>query len=336
MFSADREKIAFISDRHRAGDPQLHILDCSSGVVRAAPRVDGSVESLQWNAAGTKILLGVVGPKRTAYDPPVDLPSWVPLVEPTDTCDHWRSCWVYEPALDSLRRAPTGECNIWGASWLSNDAWIAVTSDGAGEGDWYSASLCSFDLVTGQQRRLYAPRNQVGTPIVSPSGRQIAIVEGLCSDRGPVMGNLILIDAVSGERHEAHTRGVDVLTVEWQSEQHLLLSGTRGFETVVGLYDVASDAFSEVWSSRDVAVTAGCVSRLSTPGDCVLIVEGFTRAPEIGVIRAGHYQQIKSFDVGYGEATSDIACVERMSWPSTDGLEIQGWLPQSHGRPRRR
>lgn len=339
-FSTDGRSIAFLSDRHSASDFQLYILDRACAAVRATPKVRGSVEYLQWSADGTRILLGVVGPKapasgaQSAPGPAADvadLPAWMPRIEPTDTHDHWRSCWIYELATNSVQQVITKECTIWGASWCGNDALVTLTSDRPGEGDWYSAHLCILDLATGRQREIYAPLNQLGTPAVSPTGAKIAIVEALCSDRGPVLGDLKLIDPASGECRKVDTRGVDVLNAEWHSERYLLVSGTRGFGTVVGLYDVTSAAFRETWSSQDLSVTGSCVSGLERPGDCVLIVESFRQAPQVAVVRNGHYRQIGSFDVGYGAATDAIESVENLTWLAPDGLEIQGWLLRPHG-----
>ncbi len=339
-FSADGRAIAFLSDRHDTHDFQLYILDRACAAVRAAPKVAGSVEYLQWSADGKRILLGVVGPKapasgtQPASGPDIAaLPSWMPMVEPTDAHDHWRSCWIYELATGSVHRVVTRECTIWGASWYGNDALAIVASDRPGEGYWYSARLCILDLLTGRHREIYAPLNQLGTPVVSPSAAKIAIVEAFCSDRGPVMGDLKLIDMTSGKCRKADTRGVDVLNVEWHSEQHLLLSGARGFEAVVGLYDIATAVFSETWSSQEVSITGSCVSGLERPGDCALIVEGFQRAPQLATIRDRHYRQIRSFDVGYAAAVNAIESVERVTWSSTDGLEIQGWLLRPRGPP---
>jgi dipeptidyl aminopeptidase/acylaminoacyl peptidase len=332
-FSTDGRSIAFLSDRDSANDFQLHILDRACAAVRATPRVRGSVEYLQWSADGTRILLGVVGPKAPASPDVTELPSWMPRVEPTDAHDHWRSCWIYELATDSVHQVITKECTIWGASWCGNDALVTVTSERPGEGHWYSAHLCLLDLATGRHREIYAPLNQLGAPIVSPTGVKIAIVEALCSDRGPVLGDLKLIDPASGDCRKADAHGVNVLNVEWYSEQQLLLSGTRGFETVVGVYDVVSAAFSEIWSSQDVSVTGSCVAGLERPGDCVLIVESFRQAPQVAVIRDGHYRQVRSFDVGYAAATDAIESVERLTWSAADGLEIQGWLLRPRGPP---
>src|SRR5688572_13459816 len=56
-FSPDGRHIAFLSDRGRAGDFQLHLLDVSTGAARATPPVDGWVEYLHWSPDGRRILL---------------------------------------------------------------------------------------------------------------------------------------------------------------------------------------------------------------------------------------------------------------------------------------
>ena len=329
-FSPDGSQIAFLSDRHAVHAFQLYVFDLVSSAVRPTPAVAGRVESLQWSQDGTRILLGVVG--STGDDSP-SVPSWMPLVEAADAHDERRSYWVHEIATQSVCRVGNDEGTLWDAAWCGNQSLATLTASCPGEGGWYSAQLALLDIATGRSRTIHAPRNQLGTPVVSPSGGQIAIVAALCSDRGPVLGDLILIDVTSGDCVTADTHGVDVLNIEWCSEGQLLLSGSRGFETVVGLYDVVSATFCERWSSRDVCITGSCVGGLERPGDCVLMVEGFELAPQIGTIRDGHYRSVTSIDIGYAAATRAIAAVERVTWPSADGLEIQGWLLRPHGPP---
>jgi dipeptidyl aminopeptidase/acylaminoacyl peptidase len=107
-----------------------------------------------------------------------------------------------------------------------------------------------------------------------------------------------------------------------------LLGGHRGFETMTCLFDVTSGAFREVWRTQELD-TSGAYVRLSgldELGDCVLIGESFTRAPEIAAIRQGRYRPLKSFDLGYAEHAKAIGAVERLSWNAADGMEIQGYL----------
>src|SRR5205807_1686910 len=60
-FSPDGRHIAFLSDRLKAGDFQLYLLDPVGGAARPGPVVEGWVEYLHWSPDGKRILLGVAG-----------------------------------------------------------------------------------------------------------------------------------------------------------------------------------------------------------------------------------------------------------------------------------
>ena len=324
-FSPDGRTIACLSDRGKANGFRLQLIDLESGAARETAGIQGNIEQLQWSSDGARILLGVVGASAGGGSDEL-VPSWLPSVDPGGEESQRRSCWIYEVASASLRPVAAADCNMWEASWAGTGTLAVVASAGSGEGHWYSACLYIIDISTGRLREIYRPADQMGTPVVSPEGKCVAIVEGLCSDRGPVLGDLRFIDLSTGSCRKADTHEVDVLHVQWYSERYLLLSGSRGFETVAGLYDTASGRFSEVWSSRDVGVTRFGISALEMPGDCVMITESFSQAPELAVIRAGRYRRVASFDLGYAEATLALDGVERVTWPSSDGLEIQGWM----------
>src|ERR1700687_5681200 len=342
-FSPDGRHIAFLSDRHGDGDFQLYLLDPVSGAARSTPRVEGWVEYLHWSPDGTRILLGVAGHGAdiaggqgavTSKQVTKDLPSWMPAVETGDESYRWRRAWVYELATDGVRQVSKSDDNIWEAVWCGNEAVAAVISPGPGEGLWYSAHLHTINVHTGNSRETSRPQDHLGGPAASPSGKHLAIVEALCSDRWIVAGDLRLIETTSGKIHRVDTRGVDVTYTEWRSDRQLLLAGHRGCETVVGLYDAVSKIFSEGWKSRDIS-TGGryaTVSGVGESGNCVLVGESYVRAPEIAVIRGGKYQTVKSFDLGYADQAKVIEAVEPLSWQAPDELEIQGWLLRPKGK----
>jgi dipeptidyl aminopeptidase/acylaminoacyl peptidase len=342
-YSPNGQDIAFLSDRHQAGDFQLYLLDPASGAARQGPAVEGWVEYLHWSPDGKRILLGVAGhgadtssaqgavsSKQLAEA----LPSWMPTVEIGDERFRWRRVWIYELATDLVRQVGHADSNIWEAAWCGNAAFAAVVSSGSGEGLWYAARLRIVETETGISREIYQPQDQIGCPASSPSGEHLAIVEAICSDRSLVAGDLRLIETASGNMKRVDTGGVDISYTEWRSQRHLLLAGHRGFETVVGLYDSTSDTFTELWASQDVS--SGWphigVSGFDAPGDCVLVGESFVRAPEIAVVRGGKYRSIKSFDLGYADYAKAIEAVERVIWKAPDGLEIQGWLLRPKGK----
>jgi dipeptidyl aminopeptidase/acylaminoacyl peptidase len=341
-FSPDGSRIAFLSDRHRSGDFQLYLLDPLSGAARQTPRVEGWVEYLHWSPDGQRLLLGVAGHGAdvsggqgavTSKTVAEHLPSWTPVVETGEESHRWRRAWVYEVAADCVRQISLAEINVWEAAWCSSGSIAAVVSHGPGEGLWYSARLHIIDLRCDSVREIYKPGDQIGWPAASPSGNHLAIVEAVCSDRWIVAGDLGLIETSSGEFKHVDTQGVDITYTEWRSDRVLLLAGHRGFETVVGVCDAVSGVFTEVWSSQDLS-TGGryiTVSGLNDKGDCVLVGESFTRAPEIVVIRQGVDRPVKSFDLGYTDLTRAINSVDRVTWKAPDGLEIQGWLLRPMG-----
>jgi dipeptidyl aminopeptidase/acylaminoacyl peptidase len=341
-YSPDGRRVAFLSDRGTPGDFQLYLLDPCEGHTRAAPAVAGWVEYFHWSTDGSRILLGVAGHGAdvaggqgavTSKRAGLDVPSWMPVIKSGDEDFRWRTAWIYELATDSMRQIATPQCNIWEAAWCGDHAVVAVVSSGPEEGHWYGAHLALVDIDSGERRELYRPGDQLGCPAASPSGQHLAIVEAICSDRLFVAGDLRLIDIGSGAIRSLDTHGVDITCTHWRSNDLLLLAGHRGLETVVGLYDASSNAFTEVWSSQELT-TGGfyvSISGINETGDCVLVGESFTRAPEIGVIRRGQYRTVRSFDLAYGAHAKAIALVEPVSWQAHDGLEIQGWLLHPHG-----
>ena len=342
-YSPDGRCIAFLSDRRRAGDFQLYLIDRASGALRSTPIVPGWVEYMHWSPDGTKILLGVAGHgadvagwQGAVASKPLnrDLPSWIPEVDTGDESYRWRRAWVYQLSADEVLPVSLPAINVWEAAWCGNESIAAVASTGPSEGLWYSARLYLLNLESGVHREMYAPKDQLGCPAASPSGHRMAVVKALCSDRGTVAGDVCLIDVASGEVQSIDTQGVNITCAEWRSDQHLLLAGHRGFHAVVGLYDTVSNHFTEVWGSQELSSGADfiAVAGCGEPGDCALVGESFVRAPEVAVIRACVYQTVKSLDLGYSAAAKVIDSVQRVNWNAPDGLNIQGWLLTPQGK----
>lgn len=336
-FSPDGRQIAFVSDRHRQGDFQLYLLDPSSGAATRTPPVEGWIEYLRWSPDGARVLLGVAGygadvaaaQGAITSKQHAQTDSWLPSVETGDESYRWRRLWIYDLATATVAQVSPNTINVWEAAWCGDGALAAIASAAPAEGCWYSASLWKIELVTGHCERIYTPRDQLGVPAGAPSGQHLGVVEAVCSDRGFVAGDLKLLDIASGKIRRADTHGVDISHIEWRSDQHLLLAGHRGLETVVGIYEVSSDSFRETWASSEISTVGrfAAVTGLGASGDCALLGEGFARAPEIAVIRSGQYRSVRSFDLGHRVGIS----VEAHTWNAPDGLELQGWLLRPEG-----
>lgn len=341
-FSPVAQRIAFLSDRHASGDFQLYLLNPVTGAVQSTPRVTGWVEYLHWSPDGRRILLAVAAHGAdvaggqggiTSRQVGSALPAWMPVVESGDESHRWRRAWIYDTDSDRVSPVDTPGCNLWEVVWCGNETLAAVASPTPGEGGWYRARLHTIDVATGASREIYAPRDQLGWPSASPSGKCLAIVEALSSDRWIVAGDLRLVDLASGEIRAVSTRGVDVTCTEWCSDRLLLIAGHRGFETVVGLCDAVTGTFNELWCSSDLT-TGGryaTVCGFGEAGDCALIVESFARPPEIALIQGGKYRQVKSFALSRAAERAPVPEMESVTWQAPDGLEIQGWLLRPKG-----
>ncbi|MDT9598749.1 S9 family peptidase [Sphingosinicella rhizophila] len=341
-FSPDGRHVAFLSDRRKGGDFQLHLLDPITGAASATPPVDGWVEYLHWSPDGSRILLGVAGHGAdisggqgavASKQADNSLPSWIPDVQTGDEAFRWRRAYVYDLDSGSVRQASPDGINIWEAAWCGRGAIVAVASPGPGEGLWYNVGLQVIDIESGDSREVYRPDDQLGWPAASPSGKWIAVAEAICSDRWLVAGDLRIVETQGGEIRKVDTGNIDVTYAEWRSDDTLLIAGHRDFETVVALYDANSGACEDVWASDEV--TAGGryiqVSGFGDPGDCVLIGENFTRAPEIAIIRHGEYRCAKSLEVGFADELNALDSVEKVVWNAPDGLEIHGYLLKPKG-----
>ena len=341
-YSPDGKKVAFLSDRHRAGDFQLYLLDLNTGSASPAPRVEGWVEYHHWSPDSSMILLGVAGHGAdvaggqgaiASAQNPQSLPAWMPSVQTGDEEFRWRHVWVYDFATQTVRDVGATGTNIWEAVWCGNTALAVVASASPVEGAWYEATLQIIDVQTGSARKVYTPQDQLGWPTANASGSLVAFVEAVCSDRWIVAGELRLLDVASGQVRRLGSEGVDIAYTEFLSEERLLVAGHRGFESVICVCETGSGQLVMTWSSTELTGAGRYinVAGLNDKGDVALIGEGFDRAPEIACIREGEYRAVRSFNLGWSSQDSPLESVERLTWKASDGLAIQGWLLRPRG-----
>jgi dipeptidyl aminopeptidase/acylaminoacyl peptidase len=342
-WSPDGKQLAFLSDRAELGNFQLYILQASRfGEAMPAPTVDGTVEYFSWSPSGRYILLGVAGRgadlagvqgATTTSKTAEDLPSWIPAIDTGDAENLWRRVWVYDTVNDACRVISRRGLNVWESAWCGDEALAAIVSESHSEGAWYSAALALIPVDSGEERRLYQPKDQIGLPAASPSGARLAAVEAVCSDRWVVCGNLLLIDQETGEPRQIDTHGVEVTYLAWRDNDHLLYAGQRAFETVVGEYDFRQNAAITHWASEET--TCGEWYPAAWPlGEkaCLVMADSYRRPPELAVVRDGELQTIVSLGhAGTEAAVAEAGRIEPVRWTAPDGLEIHGWLVLPEG-----
>jgi dipeptidyl aminopeptidase/acylaminoacyl peptidase len=341
-WSPDGSRLAFLSDRVTAGRAQLYILETEIGEARSTPEVEGTVEYLSWSPDGSRILLAMAGEgadmaggqgSGTAGTADAKLPVWRPSSDTAQAAAHdWRSLWIYEIETKSVRRLSREGLNVWEACWAGPDRVLAVVSDKPGEDDWYSAPLALIDVRTGADRVILRSHVQLGWPAASPSGRRLAIVEAVCSDRQIVAGEILLMDAEGGNISRINP-GIDVTWQSFRGEDELFFVGIRGLETVAGACRCADSVCRLFWETADSCGNRYPEASVRPDGGLAIVRESYTRFPEIATVSPdGNVKTVVSLEHEGSRYLSSVAGrLEPVSWKAPDGLEIEGLLARPEG-----
>lgn len=343
-WSPDGTKLAFLSDRRGTGEQQLYLArEVNQWRPEETPVVDGFVEYLHWSPDGTKVLLGVAGGgadlagcqggmTTAAKEGP--LPGWIPEVDSGNAENLWRSIYIYNLDLGETTKILSDDLNIWESNWMGNDDIVAIVSNSHSEGSWYKSRLVTQSIRDCRCKNLYTPEDQIGLPCSSPSGRQIAFVEAVCSDRLIVCGRLKLIEHLSGVIKTVDTAGIEITDLHWRNDFTLLIAGHRGAETIVADINVKSESVSIIWSGeeRTFGVWYPSVS-VMTNGGAIGIGESYNVAPELVYLNDGDYKIIRSFASNQSaDSNFPRPTIHSITWKARDDLDIQGWLVLPEGK----
>ena len=342
-YSPDGQRLAFLSDRAESGNFQLCVADVRGAALEDVPPIDGVIETLAWSRDGSRLLLGVAGfgadmagcqGGATTLRKAGPLPGWMPMVDTGNADNLWRTAYVFDLTTRAYQRASPPGLNIWECAWLEERALVAIVSHSHSEGSWYTSRLVTIDVDGLEFCDLYEPEDQPGSPVVSPQGRYVAVIEAVCSDRLIVCGAVQLVDRQTGLVRRMNTGSVDVTQISWRDEETLVCIGHRGLETVLGEAKIADNSFSERWASLERTVGAWYPNVALLPGGGVLgVAESYAIAPEVVRIDHGTCRVVRSLSTPATAAPGfNSAHIEPISWAARDGLEIQGWLVKPAGK----
>ncbi|MFD5091904.1 prolyl oligopeptidase family serine peptidase [Amycolatopsis thailandensis] len=341
-FSPDGGTLAFLADRREAGVFQLHLLrNGGLGEAVPAPEAPGTVEYAHWSPDGRVLLLGVAGrgadlssgegsgsnSRRNTERPP-----WFPEVEDEDV-DAWRGLWVYTPATGTLDRLSPLGLNCWEAGWCGPDQVVAISSGEPGEDAWFTARLSLLDFG-GEVRKLLDSPVQLALPAGSPDGTRVAVVEAVCSDRGVVAGELLLVDPATGAVRRIDTAGTDVTQVEWLDADRLGYLGQRRLDSVAGIADLPSGAVREVLATK-LSCASGTFypqGAFTSDGRVLTVQDSYSLPPQL--VLSGHDSRkvlASVADPGTDYLLSVAGEAEAIIWTAPDGLEIDGILCRPPG-----
>ncbi len=336
-WSPDGVRLAFLSDRGSEGRFQPYVLG-PLGEAVPSPEVEGTVEYLAWSPNGSAALLGVAGlgadragaegSGTTTADG--DFPVWIPDVEAGDDASDRRRLDLWDLSAGSVRTVSPPGLNVWEAAWCGAAAVAAVVSDGPGEDTWYESRLVLIDVVRGDVREVYRSGRvdrQIALPAASPSGRRLALVEGLASDRNLVAGDVVLVDPGTGASLRADAAGADVTWLSWRDDDRVFYAGQRGLDCVAGDIDAATGSATELWANGESFGQWYPQAEPLGQGGFAAVLESYDCPPEIAVFRDGKPETVASFAHDGTRFLSEVGGrLERTSWTAEDGREIEALL----------
>lgn len=323
--------LAFVEESSASGTDDIRVLDLETGQLEERISIPGRIEELHWSPNSDRILVLVAGREAQRAStqgsgkgsgPDESRENWEPEIEPRPA-ENWRRVWIYDTRARMIACATPPDYNIWSAAWCGDDAYTAIVTPAPEEGAWYDARLGYFPLADGEPRSLYVPTEQLGAHAANASGSMVAVVEAAASDRGLVAGEVRLMASDGGEVVRPAI-DFDASCLEWCSETELLVAGHKEQSSVVAIYNIRLETCRIVWQS-DVLTTDGpfmAVAARRSPGDCLLVAEGFFHPPEIAAIEGGAFRTLRPLL----DPPVPKAGAEPLNWLAPDGLAIQGWL----------
>jgi dipeptidyl aminopeptidase/acylaminoacyl peptidase len=221
--------------------------------------------------------------------------------------------------------------NVWEASWCGPRAVAVVCSDGPGEEVWYTASLQLLSLDDPTPRLLFKPADQIGWLSASPSGKRLAFVEAVCSDRTIVAGDMRIIEVNSGAVMTAETLQADVVQTAWRGEEHVFFAAVQGPEAILGTFELGSGQSQEIWRGQDIQPSGVRFPEATPlgarPGDCVFACEGYFKPQTLTVLENGVAREVARFGSNdVAPRISDLGAARDVVWTAPDGRAIHGWL----------
>lgn len=279
---------------------------------RAVAELDGRVEQLHWVDGRTLVAL-----------------VWTPLADGPS-----RSVVLVDAERGGVRPLATAGLTVWEIEPLQGgDAFAALVSSDPTDSGWYEAWLAAL-APDGRVDELYRPEWQVSSLAADAGGSRVAFVEGWCSDRGHVAGDVRVVHVADRHVLRLPALDVDVTTVDWRDGSSLWIEGWWRHCSRYGWTDLEGRAQLE----QDEATLGGsvCTVLRAGAGRRIAVREAPKEPPEVSVSTSGTWRPLTRRNRNLARAVREAAIDTRdVAWTGRDGTEITGLVMARTPTPRR-
>jgi dipeptidyl aminopeptidase/acylaminoacyl peptidase len=341
-WSPDGQELALASDREHSGRMSLYLVQPGSDQVTRLADVAGSIEEIAWAPDGGSLMvlaadvgLDTAGSLNAVTISEAQQATPDPVV--ISGSPGLRRLWHVDRATGAALQVDLGPLSVWDFSWDGSSTLAAIVSADPSESGWYTATIAVFEVVPSVRMVAgYRPRWQLGVPRLSPDASQLAFIEGVCSDRGIIAGELMIATVGEGDL-SARPLGLDNVThLDWRDASSLVCATMSGLGATIEVLDLVGGA-QRRWRGD---VTLGYRHHVRTSMDAlgrliVTVAEGANAPPEAFCLTLDDQAEdtwapLTNFNAGLVPTRAPVW--ESVTWKSADGSAIEGILVLPPGR----
>jgi dipeptidyl aminopeptidase/acylaminoacyl peptidase len=323
-WSPDSHHLAFLSDAESGGQWNFYVADVSGGGVQKLTSLKGALADPAWAPDG-KTLAFLFTEDAPRANP---LLAILPETGVIDAKVFEQRLAVVDVATGVVRQLSPADMYVYQFDWSPDGKnFAAIAAHGAGDANWYVASIYTLSAGTGELKLAYKPPLQIAVPRWSPDGKNIAFIGGLMSDESSIGGDIFMVPAGGGEARNV-TPGIAASPswLYWEGASKMLFTENVDGQAGVAQLDLATGQITSLWTGREsptVQSEGGPAISLSANHQISAAILGSSaHPPEIWAGAIGDWKQVTHSN---DEIRPAWGPAKSLHWSNGD-TKVQGWL----------
>jgi dipeptidyl aminopeptidase/acylaminoacyl peptidase len=321
-WSADSQRLAFLSDCSQPKQLQLYIAPTDGGNARKLTSLSGYLANPRWSPDGKTIaVLFTADAKRVAG--PLE-PSLKDEGVVEDKFFEQRLTLI-DASSGVSRQITPPDTYVYEYDWSPDGKRIAYTAaKGNGDNNWWIAELFTVSVADSKIHHVLKPPAQIAVPRFTHDAAQITFIGGLMSDEGATGGDIYTVNTDGGEaRNLTPNRKASPSSIYPLPNGRILFTETVDGSTAIGVLNPGNSEIEIFWRGDESLRAGDDALSVSSDGRVVATVRSsWTMAPEVW---AGPLGGWSSRTTSNRTLKPKWGRVEKVHWTS-DGTEVEGWL----------